>query len=262
MTIRTLPPVTLSATELPAVLNRLRGVTLPFDMPPALYRDVAADNQLVERGLLVSNGSELALADDAKTLIGLAAHPTAAVWIMQTTGNLSQTYIAIDETGGVAYQATPNGHTFTHLPDVDALAEAVRVALPKNRDTGPRPRVWLAPTAVLGPVLDNSTATPAEYAERVRGLLSCGFSQADITAFVDAVENAEIRGALTGFALGRAGISLTYLVRADTTWTVRLDGESGLSLLRRTNCINLCQQATAIAADIAQRGGFPMPPAP
>ena len=174
----------------------------------ALLRDGRAT--LLARGLLRPDGDgRLTLADEPRALIARSAHPDAAVWLMRTSGlgAPAQVYVALNEEGGVAYRPDPSGvHDFIPVPDANTLAaltQAEMASLPAC--DGLRPRVWLAPTAVLGPVAEGTGAGDGDNAN-VNALAGCGFSAPDAEAFVAAVAQAELRGALTGFALGRAGI--------------------------------------------------------
>ncbi len=256
----------LNTGELWVILNELNlgggllgaeGALVAHSDPDraAMLRDGRAT--LLARGLLRMNGEgRLALADEPRALIARSAHPDAALWLMRTSGAgaPAQVYVALNPDGGVAYRPEASGvHDFIRIPDVDTLTALTQMemsALPEC--AGLRPRVWLAPSAVLGPVAEGTEAGDGDNS-CVNALVGCGFSAADAEAFVAAVAEAELRGALTGFALGRAGISLTWLGHAGAIWTIRLDGESGLSLLRRCGGVAARQQAAAIAADIAGR---------
>lgn len=256
----------LNTGELWVILNELNlgggllgaeGALVAHSDPEraAMLRDGRAT--LLSRGLLRVNGDgRLALADGPRALIARSAHPDAAVWLMRTSGAgaPAQVYVALSPDGGVAYRPDASGvHDFIPIPDANTLATLTQMemsGLPACDAL--RPRVWLAPTAVLGPVAEGTEAGDGDDS-CLNALVGCGFSAADAEAFIAAVAQAELRGALTGFALGRAGISLTWLGHADAIWTIRLDGESGLSLLRRCGGEAARQQAAAIAADIAGR---------
>lgn len=256
----------LNTGELWVILNELNlgggllgaeGALVAHSDPDrtAMLRDGRAT--LLARGLLRVNGEgRLALAEGPRALIARSAHPDAAVWLMRTSGAgaPAQVYVALNPDGGVAYRPDASGvHDFIPIPDANTLTALTQMemsALPEC--PGLRPRVWLAPTAVLGPVAEGTETGDGDNS-CVNALVGCGFSAADAEAFVAAVAEAELRGALTGFALGRAGISLTWLGHAGAIWTIRLDGESGLSLLRRCGGEAARQQAAAIAADIAGR---------
>jgi len=266
------PSVTFSNTpEMFAFLNNsgIGSGLLGSVFPETRFDQAALTAQLVERGYLerIDAGGFVSFrpAGLARDLVGATAHPHAAVWHMQTAPIPEQTYMAFtDEGKGVVFHPTVNQTTgetcyrFTELATVRAVADAIPPLMPISKWNG-RPRVWLAPVAILGPVaegepLDTDDDGTGHPPPAVRGLIGCGFSEADAENFCKAVASAPIRGALTGFSLGRAGLSLTYLVEQDgTVWTIRMDGESGLALLRRCGSEAAAQQAAAIAAEIAAR---------
>ena len=255
----------LSTGELWVILNELNMGGGLLGAEEALLAQADADqaallragrDSLVARGLLMrDDAGRQSVASSVRALIERSSHPEAAIWLIRNsgTGAPAQTYIALSADGGVAYRPDPAGvHDFISVPNPSVLTALTQAGIdPLPACDGIRPRVWLAPTAVLGRVAEGTDGNDDDQSH-VSALIGCGFSAHDATAFVAAVAESELRGALTGFALGRSGISLTWLGHAGAIWTVRLDGDSGLSLLRRCGGEAARQQAAAVAVDIAE----------
>ena len=196
----------LNTGELWVILNELNlgggllgaeGALVAHSDPDrtAMLRDGRAT--LLARGLLRVNGEgRLALAEGPRALIARSAHPDAAVWLMRTSGAgaPAQVYVALNPDGGVAYRPDASGvHDFIPIPDANTLSALTQMemsALPEC--PGLRPRVWLAPTAVLGPVAEGTETGDGDNS-CVNALVGCGFSAADAEAFVAAVAEAELR---------------------------------------------------------------------
>lgn len=213
--------------------------------------------RLRARGLLRPAGEGRAtVAEGVRHIIRRSASPAAALWLLRLDGQPppAQIYVALDAEGGVAYRPDAAGfHDFIPVPDVAALTVLAHAAMGAGlADDVARPRAWLVPTAVLGPITESGERDTDDLANR-HALVGCGMSSSDAAAFVAAVAEATQRGALTGFLVGKAGVSLTWLAHAGAVWTVRLDGDSGLSLLRRCATEAARQQVAALAGEVATR---------
>lgn len=256
----------LTTGELWVILNELNmgagllGVeqamaAVPGPEDDGMLKDGRA--RLLARGLLRPNGDGHAtVSEGVRHVVRRSASPQAALWLLKLDDQPppAQVYVALDAEGGVAYRPDPAGfHDFIPVSDIAALTVLAHAAVEAGPDgDGARSRAWLAPTAVLGPIAE-SGERDTDDAANLNALVGCGMPSADAAAFLAAVAGATRRGALTGFVVGTAGLSLTWLAHAGAVWTVRLDGDSGLSLLRRGSAEAARQQVAVLAADVATR---------
>ncbi|MBX7214716.1 MAG: hypothetical protein K1X39_11945 [Thermoflexales bacterium] len=218
--------------------------------------------RLLARGLLRPDEyGKTVVAPGLRHVLVRSVRPQAAIWLMRASTDAkgpAQTFIALDREGGVAYRPDADAalHDFIPIAESGALAQlateiVMTQAMVDAQPGGARPRSWMLPLSLITAVTER--AAEGDAGDDPTGLMGAGMSAADAAELFEACRSTETRGALTGYATGAQGLSLVWMARAGVMWTVRMDGDSGMALVRRCDLAAAAQQAAALAVNMAGR---------
>lgn len=132
------------------------------------------------------------------------------------------------------------------------IGEVVKDALDFLPETDGMACAWLAPVALVAPIVNAVDVSEEGYAHMVDGLIKCAVVDQEANAFANAIKHAHIRGLMTGYAVNHNGLAMPILVHSSGIWTVWIDVASGIALVRAGATSDTCDMIARIGRDLVE----------